>query len=68
MNLKLKICRIKKGLSQVELARMIGVTNQTISDYERGNSKPSYDNMAKLSKALDSKVDELFFDEEFQQE
>lgn len=61
MNIKLKIKRIEKGLSQKELASIIGVTSQSISEYERGNTMPSYENMKKISKALDAPVQELFF-------
>jgi transcriptional regulator with XRE-family HTH domain len=35
MNLKLKFKRIEKGLTQFQLAELIGATNQTISEYER---------------------------------
>lgn len=60
-NMNLKIKRIESGLSQTEVARIIGVTNQTISEYERGNLKPSYSNMRKLSELYRASVDELFF-------
>lgn len=63
MNLKLKFKRIEKGLTQFQLAEQIGATNQTISEYERGRVKPSYDNMKKISEVLDTPVGELFFDE-----
>lgn len=63
MNLKLKFRRIEKGLTQMELAEKIGATNQTISEYERGKTTPSYGNMVKLSKVLGVSVQELFFDE-----
>ncbi|MFH5834531.1 helix-turn-helix transcriptional regulator [Proteiniclasticum sp. C24MP] len=63
MNLKLKFRRIEKGLTQFQLAELIGATNQTISEYERGRVKPSYDNMKKISEILDTPVGELFFDE-----
>ena len=61
MNIKLKIKRMEKGLSQKELASIVGVTSQSISEYERGNTNPSYENMKKISKALDAPVQELFF-------
>ena len=64
MNLKLKFRRIEKGLTQFQLAEMIGATNQTISEYERGRAKPSYDNMVKISEILETPVGELFFGED----
>lgn len=63
MNLKLKFKRIELGLSQFELAQKIGVTNQTISEYERGKTKPNHENMIKMAKILGSTVQELFFNE-----
>ena len=32
----LRIIRRRLGLTQVELAKMLGRTSQTVSDYERG--------------------------------
>lgn len=61
MNLNLKIRRIQRSLSQKDLAEIIGVTSQSISDYERGKTIPSYDNMVKISKALETPVQDLFF-------
>jgi len=59
--LNLKIERMKRNLSQKELAKKIGITSQAISDYETGRTNPNYRVMAKIAKELDSSVDELFF-------
>ena len=61
--LNIKFKRIEQKLSQKQLADLIGVTSQSISDYERGKTVPSYENMQKLSKVLNAPVGELFFDE-----
>lgn len=66
--LNLKIKRIQKGLSQKELAERVGLTNQSISDYETGKLNPSYEVMKRISKELDSPVDELFFQNEKEEE
>lgn len=58
---RLTIRRIEKNLSQKELANIIGVTNQSISDYENGRVNPSYEVMKQISIELDAPVDELFF-------
>ena len=60
--LNLKIRRIQKGLSQKELAKKVGLTNQSISDFETGRLNPSYEVMQRISTELDSSVDHLFFD------
>lgn len=59
--INLKIRRIQKDLSQKELAKKVGLTNQSISDFETGKSNPSYEVMKRISKELDSSVDNLFF-------
>lgn len=66
--LNLKIRRIQKGLSQKELAKRVGLTNQSISDFETGKLNPSYEVMKRISKELDSPVDELFFQNEKEEE
>ena len=55
------IKRIEKNLSQKELAKRVGITNQSVSDYERGKSNPSYEVMRRISEELEAPVDELFF-------
>ena len=59
--INLRVARIKKDLSQKKLAEKLGVTSQAISDMERGVYNPSYDTMMKISKELETSVDELFF-------
>jgi len=50
---KIKESRIKKGLSQSELAEKLFITKQSISKYENSNSIPSKDIMEKLEKILE---------------
>lgn len=61
--ISLKIKRIERNLSQKELATIVGISNQSISDYENGRLNPSYEIMGKISKELKTSVDELFFNE-----
>ncbi len=58
----LKIARIKKEMSQKDLAKKIWVSTQAISDFERGIINPSYETMKKISEALESSVDDIFFE------
>ena len=51
--------RKQLGLSQEELAGVIGVTRQAVSRWESGTALPSVDNMIELSRALKVSVDEL---------
>lgn len=58
---RLKVARAERDLSQDELARLVGVTRQTISSIETGQYCPSTLLAFLLSKKLEKRVDELFF-------
>lgn len=49
----LKKARLEKGLTQEELAKMIGVAKSTLTGYERGNREPDVLKIKKLAKILD---------------
>ena len=55
----LKIARQKKGLSQTQLAEMVGTKKQSICNWEKGRSMPSYLKLTKLSEILDESIDYL---------
>ena len=48
----LKEERLKKGLTQQQLAEILGITRQTISHIECGRIKPSIDNAKAIAKVL----------------
>jgi transcriptional regulator with XRE-family HTH domain len=56
---RLKQLRTKKGISQNQLARDIGVHVTNISRYERGENRPTSDVLSKLANALDVTTDYL---------
>lgn len=51
--------RKNKGITQVELAHMLKVSQQHISAYERGERTPGVDVAARIADALGVTVDEL---------
>ena len=51
--------RKQKGLSQEELGDRIGVTRQTISNWELGETSPNPEQLKLLSKELNVSIDEL---------
>lgn len=61
LNNHLKERRIGKGLSQEELAKLIGTTRQTIISIEKKQYNPTTKLAILLSVALDCKVDDLFY-------
>ena len=58
---RLRVARAEWNLSQTELARLVGVTRQTISSIETGQYCPSALLAFVLSQRLGMRVDELFF-------
>ena len=48
-------------MNQAELADAIGVTRQTIIAIEKGNYTPSIVLVLKLSKTLNTRIEELFW-------
>ena len=56
---KIMNLRKKKGLSQEELAEKIGVTRQTISKWELGETSPDLKQSKELSKVFNISLDEL---------
>ena len=57
----LKAVRTEKGLSQGQLAQMVGVSRNTISSIETGQFNPTAKLALVLCIALDVKFEELFF-------
>ena len=62
-NIKLKLARIEKGLSQQDLGDLIDVTRQTIGLIEKGKYNPSLNLCIGISKALDKTLNDLFWEE-----
>lgn len=58
---RLKVARAERDLSQEELARLVGVTRQTISAIETGQYCPSAKLALLLARKLEKKVEDLFY-------
>lgn len=63
-NIKLKLARVEKGLSQQELADEVGATRQTIGLIEKGKYNPSINLCIKIARRLNRTLNELFWYEE----
>lgn len=57
----LKKARTEKGLSQAQLAEIVGVSRNTISSIETGQFNPTAKLALVLCIALDKKFEELFY-------
>jgi transcriptional regulator with XRE-family HTH domain len=55
----LKKLRIKKDISQIELARMLGVDRSFVSNIENGKNNPTLSTITNLAKALGVSTNEL---------
>lgn len=58
---RIKAFRIQRGLSQEQLAELVGVGSAHISHIETGNSTPSLQTMIDIINVLDCSADELLF-------
>ena len=63
-NVKLKLARIEKDLSQEDLAQKVGVTRQTIGLIELGKYNQTLSICIAICRALDKTLDELFWIDE----
>ncbi|MCR5149200.1 MAG: helix-turn-helix transcriptional regulator [Eubacterium sp.] len=61
-NLKLKSARAALDLSQEQLAKMVGVSRQTINAIEKGDYNPTINLCISICKALNKTLDELFWE------
>lgn len=61
---RIKSARIEKNMTQLQLADVMGVSYQAVSNWERGNSMPDISKLGDLCDALDLTVNELLGVEE----
>lgn len=62
-NIKLKLARVEKDLSQEQLAEMVGVTRQTIGMIESGNYNPTIKLCIAICKVLGKTLNDIFWEE-----
>ncbi len=60
MKNNIKVQRAIKNITQAELAKLIGVSRQTINAIEKGKYVPSTVLALKLSRLFDKSVNEIF--------
>ena len=53
--------RIRKGLTQDELAQQLFVTRQTVSNYETGKSRPDIDMLMRIAEVLDTDINTVLY-------
>lgn len=63
-NLKMKFARMEKDLSQIELAKRVGVTRQTIGMIEAGDYNPTLKLCLAICRELGKTLDDIFWEED----
>lgn len=63
-NLKMKLARMERDISQTDLAKRIGVTRQTIGMIESGDYNPTLKLCIAICKELGKTLDDLFWEED----
>ena len=59
LNERIREIRMAKKMSQVELANILGVTKQSVSNWENDNIQPSIDMLIRLSNIFNASTDYL---------
>lgn len=62
-NLRLKLARMEKDMSQTELAKRVGVTRQTIGMVESGDYNPTLNLCIQICKELGKTLNDLFWED-----
>ena len=63
MNEKMREARLRKNLSQAELARAVGVSRQTVNMIENGGYNPTVELCIRICRELDVTLNDLFWRE-----
>lgn len=59
LNERIRSLRLSKGWSQVELAKKLDVTKQSVSNWENDNIQPSVEMLVKIADAFNVSTDVL---------
>lgn len=62
-NKRMKIARLECDMKQEDLAKIVGVTRQTIGLIESGNYNPTLNLCIEICKALGKTLNDLFWEE-----
>lgn len=61
MQLTLKAIRVNKGLSQEKASKLIGISIDTLSNYENGKSYPDVPVLKKIEEVYDTEYNKINF-------
>ena len=55
-NVELRLARMRKGITQLELSELTGISNNKLSLWENGWRQPSQEEIQKIENALQTKI------------
>lgn len=61
MTISMKAARVNKGLTQEEAAHKLGITKNTLLNYEKGRTAPDIDIFKRIVKLYGCTVDDIIF-------
>lgn len=61
----MKALRVEHKMSQEQLAKAVGVTQQCVSEWEKNNIEPSLSSLWRLSEVFDISIDVLVGKKDF---
>lgn len=64
LNERIRELRTSSGLSQVELAEKLGISKQSVSNWENDNIQPSIEMLLKIARTFNVSTDYLLDEEE----
>ena len=61
MRLTLKALRVNKGYTQEKAAKLIGISVETLANYEKGPTYPDVPILKKIEEVYETKYDNIIF-------
>jgi transcriptional regulator with XRE-family HTH domain len=61
MKMSLKAARVNRGLSQAEAAIMLGISKDSLGNWERGKTFPSVPQIKRIEEVYGIKYDDIIF-------
>lgn len=61
MKMSLQMARKRKGYNQEEASRLIGISKDTLGNYERGKSYPDIPILRKIEEVYEIDYDQIIF-------
>ena len=61
LKITLRAARVNKGYKQREVAKMLGISKESLSNYERGKTFPDVNLVKKIEKIYDVNYDDIIF-------